>query len=717
MSEEVSQETKPSSVIQGEKGAETAQVWISAFLVVVLGAVIFAPAFSIPFHGEELVFFADSTALHRGVSFAEALPLLPGAPLTLLSYALNYGLPPSPSVALHGLTIFLHLLNGVLVFLVARALLPKTTAPFLAMSAGAVFVAFVPVAEAVCYLPLRPAVLSTAFCLLSTLALVRALRADAPHFGWLAAALVLLAMAAGASYPALCFAAVLLLLCFAKVGTKVLGSHGVVPVTIGGTVILFCAAVMAGGGGWPRFQATETFVAIGSAVVALAVAFLLRALKQPPLRTGAGIVVALLVLVSAYYTNGVVTAMADPVTWWAGKIQPVAALEDQPSDVREAQAAYRTYQARSIAAAANQLGDANARAGVLEQARPALEEALTLTPGHGERAKLLGSVLQETGHPDEAVAALEQALRAEPFDQETTLRLATLMDDRAKRGGGSDALQLAVDYYDRAGQLGPVAGDLALRAAMAHAALGDFQRALPTLQAVVGTDEEHPLSPAFKQFQAMAGALRNLHLQEQEASAQEPGGVAALLARANAAMVLSQPVKAFYLLDLVLLRDPKNAEAWGQMGVTCARMDNADGFLREWGKELDADLSAWRGLATQCAAVGLWEPALEYLKHASAVFPDAPLPLVALAEVALELGQAQRAQAMLEQAAADHPDRPEPWLKLADIAIAAKNMAPVAGWLAEAESRGAAPEAIQLRRDQAGVTPQDPQRPPRTIMR
>ncbi len=717
MSDETSQTVKPSSVIQGDQGAETAQVWISAFLIVILGAIVFAPAFSIPFHGEELALFVDSTALHRVVAFPEAAPLLPGAPLTLLSYALNYNLPPSPAIALHGFTVLLHLLNGVLVFLFARALLPKGTAPFLSLSAGAAFVVFAPLAEVVCYLPDRPAVLAATFGLLSMLAILRALRSETTHYGWLAVALVLLIMAAGASFFAISLAGLLIVLCFFVRGGGVFKTHGAIPMAIIGVVVLFCAVVMPGPGDWSMGEGDATPMVLGVALLLLLIPFLLNALKNPSLRTGGGIAVAVAVLVSAYFANSTASAMTDPVSWWAGRTLPMDTIQAAGPDVRENQAAYRTYQARAVMGAANAIRDANTRSGLLEAARAPLQEALELTPGDARRAKLLGAVLQDTGQTDEAIAVLEEALRADPWDQESTLRLGALMDGRARGAANGEALQRALDYFDRAEALGPLPGDFPLRAAMAHASLGDFETALPALRAVVGKDEKHPLAPALKQFEAMNTALANLRKREQEARKKDPGGVEMILARAESAAIRGRVMEAFYLLDLVLQRAPGNPEAWSRMGLTCARMDDTAGFLKEWGSGAEVSLDAWQGLAAQCAASGMWQPALAYLRHGAGMVPNAPLPLVMLADIALKLGQAQRAQAMLEQAAKDHPGSPEPWLKLADIAIAAKNMAPVAGWLAEAETRGADPEVLKARRDQAGVTPQDAQRPQRTIMR
>jgi len=716
LSEETTQEAKPSGVIRGDRGAEAAQVWICAFIVIVLGAIVYAPAFTLPFHGGELALFVDSPDLHRVASFPAAAEQMPGAPLTLLSYALNFGLPPAPNVALHAVTVLLHLLNGALLFLLARALLPRGTAPFLAVSAGVLFVTFAPLAETVCYLPLRPAVLATTFGLGAALALLRAGRDDALHLGWFGVGLVLFAAAAGAAFSALVPLLVALALLLAARRPR---THAAAPLGLLAVALLFLTAIYAAGTRLPLRPEGATLLYLGPAVVLLLAPALLVLLKQPPVRTAAGVLVAVLALASAYFANGTAAAMADPVTWWGGKTLPQEALEATTLTPEEAarQADWHTWQARAIMQAAAQVTESNARAGVLEQARVLLRAAVTLDPGNASRMKRLGAVLQETGPPDEAIATLEDVLRLDPFDQEATARLAALVEEQARREGDQDGLLLALDYYDRAADLGPLPANLAVRRAIAHAAVGDFESAVPVLKQAVGDDGEHPLAPELKQFEAMLGLLQQLRAREAQARAEDPAGMDVLLARAEAALLQGKAMDAFYLLDLALLREPDNARAWAQMGVVCARLGETAGFLRQWGGAAKVGLDAWQALALQCAAGNLWTPAREYLAHAAAQYPDAPLPLVALADVALKLGQPQRAQGMLEQAAKDHPESPDPWLKLADIAIEAGNLGPVPGWLNEAETRGADPEALQVRREKTGATPGDASQVPRTIMR
>lgn len=160
-------------VLRGDSGTDTAQVWISAFLVAALGFIVYLGSFSIPLHGEDLALFHDSSALQRIVTSTGALEQLPTSPLSVIGLAVGRTLTGGGVDGLHGLSILLHLGCAVLVFLIARRLLPAGTPEAIAMLAGMFFVAHPLATGTVNYLAAFPVLQSTFFGLLALNLLLR----------------------------------------------------------------------------------------------------------------------------------------------------------------------------------------------------------------------------------------------------------------------------------------------------------------------------------------------------------------------------------------------------------------------------------------------------------------------------------------------------------------------------------------------------------------
>ncbi|MBI4559528.1 MAG: hypothetical protein HY706_18220 [Candidatus Hydrogenedentes bacterium] len=163
-------------VLKGTAGIEAAQVWISAFLVVIAGAIAYSNAFTIPFHSEDQRLIVENAPLHHPFSFPDALnPQLP-RPVTMLSFSLNWWLFPGSASAFHAVNLLVHLLNGVLLFLLCRRLFSPGISEPVAMLAGLVFVLHPVTTESVDYVVGRAGLLTTLFILLSLLFFLRATR-------------------------------------------------------------------------------------------------------------------------------------------------------------------------------------------------------------------------------------------------------------------------------------------------------------------------------------------------------------------------------------------------------------------------------------------------------------------------------------------------------------------------------------------------------------
>jgi hypothetical protein len=190
-------------VLKGDAGTETAQVWISAFLIAALGFIVYLGSFSIPFQGEDLKLFHESKALHRVVTSTGALEQLPTSPLSVVGLALSYAVTGGNVDGLHGFSILLHLCCAILVFLLARRLLPAGTPEAVAMLAGMFFVAHPLLTGTVNYLIAFPVLQSTFFGLLALNLLLRGAAQANFCLGSLAGSVIAFVLAFGSDTGAL----------------------------------------------------------------------------------------------------------------------------------------------------------------------------------------------------------------------------------------------------------------------------------------------------------------------------------------------------------------------------------------------------------------------------------------------------------------------------------------------------------------------------------
>lgn len=296
---------------------ERAQVGIGIFLIVAIGFLAFFGTWNTPLQSADLDLFAKSDALHRIVTFPEALDALPAAPLTLFGLALNWVLTPFPG-ALHAVSLLMHLASAVLLYLIARRLLDRSVSEPVAMLAGLVL-AVHPLAVAnISCLAGRPAVQATFFSLLAVWLFLGGVTSSGLSPTHLGAAMAAYVLAVGSHNWALVLP-VLLLGFDGRHGMRVVWRHGPVHGLFFGLFVALAVALAATGDSVAPANAGATLKAISQyAALAMNRLFLPAAISLPPalppasgLWWGGGVLAVLVMLggVALYRQSAVAGAL------------------------------------------------------------------------------------------------------------------------------------------------------------------------------------------------------------------------------------------------------------------------------------------------------------------------------------------------------------------------------------------------------------------------
>jgi tetratricopeptide (TPR) repeat protein len=161
-------------VVDFDRGIDTAQIWISAFLVVILGAVASLALFQVPYHGLAREMLLETSDFHRVATAANHLDVAPEAPLTLFSYGATWQAVNGTALGFHLVNMTLHLLVAVLVYLVARQLLGRSVSEPVAMTAGMLLAVHPLAAVNLGMIVGRASILAAAFMLLGLWIYLRA---------------------------------------------------------------------------------------------------------------------------------------------------------------------------------------------------------------------------------------------------------------------------------------------------------------------------------------------------------------------------------------------------------------------------------------------------------------------------------------------------------------------------------------------------------------
>ncbi|MCX5769718.1 MAG: hypothetical protein NTZ09_05535 [Candidatus Hydrogenedentes bacterium] len=691
-------------ILRGDVGIDTAQVWISAFLICIVGIIGWSSSLRVPFQALDQQLVRDNLPLHSLVTLPNAA--IDGAPqpLALFTLALNWAVAPGSPGLMRFTSLLLHLANGLLVFLVCRRLMPKS-APVVAMIAGMLFVLHPLASESILYVIGRGPVLATTLSLASILLFICAVTDETGlGTGALVASVFFFIFAALADSSSAVIPAILLAThwCLADRARAPWRIHA--PYWAALLALAVYAAVqhgLPGPGNLPALfaqyarmsfapyglsivhDAPAIHLFIGIAVLALAILITAAMMSR---RSVGGLAVLWLVLGLAYaawHGPAVVerrayfalTGLALLAPWLYEFVQPglrpVAGIAAAALVLASGVASYmRTTAWRSefdlwqdaeikapispappaelgrlFAAQAQQSQNIQLAA----EAESRLRDAIRRDHSNVEPKLWLAAALQVQGKTDQSLQALFDVLRIDLNNRDAALAAANLLfDTSSNKPGANCTLAEAVDLYRKADAGSPLDAPALARLGAGLSQFGHLEPAEAALKRAAALD---PANQTLAQSLKNIGDARKLSAAtEQQAVAllkknpTDPNGLK-LVARAQA--LRGNQLAASYSLDAVWQTGAADFTTWVLTGFVWARLDAMDNFVRGHpvppAKPADKPF-AWAELAKACAESGMWDAAESYLRSQPARDEQPTNPLLILADIAQQLNQPQRAQ-------------------------------------------------------------------------
>jgi len=747
-----------------DSGFEQAQVWMCGFLIVAAGLMAYSNAFRIPFHADDLYWVCQNEAAHSLATTPQAVAAGSPSLLTFLDLALDWKLAGDNPFLYRLSSVFLHLANAVLLFLVCRMLLGADTAPAVPMLAGLILALHPLATESVVTAIGRGSLLAGIFVLAGLLLFLRGARDESNlRFVFVAFSCVCFALGTAAHTSALAFVLIVSAASLCAYPNRPLSLHAstLFPCWFLFVVLLAVHWAMDFSSfrmpdiGLGRYALLKIIVPIGLSPTPnpvpaswvylgapLAVGIVVAAFKRMPGLAMVWISSALLAgtvspadpgertaylaiagaalfapwLVAAARAPGIRAAFgiacatlvlaAGTGTYLRNIVwQDPSVLWSHAAQLAPDSAVPMRKLGLTLLARANTAGEPETAAGLFAYARDCLKQSLEKAPDDIATREAFGDALMHMGDSDAALAAFRDVLRVDLTRRTSALSIARILFDRHAAQGNPDDLAASVDYFRHADTLAPLTGAELTQYGLALSAKGHFEAAEPILErATLGSDSDRAEAP-FKNARELARRVRGLMVQSAGVLAKNPQDATGLRQRAQGLALGGQTMSAFYALDNLMHAQPPDYPLWLLMGLIRARMNATDGFLREWPNPPDPPEGApppWTELARTCAGSGLWDAAKTYALSREASAAIGNKPLILLSEIALQFRQGQRAFDYLNEAVKAYPDDPEAWLRLCDLATAGRDIPSARNYLNEAQSRNADPAECDKRRKAIG---------------
>ena len=790
--------------IQGDKGIDTAQLWIAAFLVAMAGLVIYTNALTIPFHDEDVRYIQKNLPVHRLSEVQDSLLSGAPGPLTMVSFAINWLFSPDAPLGFRVVNVALHVLNGMLVFFLCKRLSRSELPAAVPLCVGLLFVLHPLASESVNYVVGRASLLSTTFTLSAVILALRAVGSEQRRVARTAWALLFAFLAWASDTPGIVAPLLVLLALRFRVeqpgeqtggiraaflgllgamlvfhwATNDLGQpgqtlltqvltasaglarslqlslapfgltvdHGMVPLISledgGALASLIFAVVVAIAGvymlmgrqllgfsltwfclvmGCAYFFASSdvaynerrSYLALAGLVMFVPWAMDMAGRYKDGFRNASLAVggVALILAVGTFVRNW---DWESNRTIWAAALSNntdlVSAKKWLGKDyVLEGQAAMtqsRAAEQRGEMAAVRQAREGAAFA--FRQAVDYLNEVVGFRPNDAEAHQDLAYAHRGLGENEEAIRALQNALRLDTQNQQITFDLAERYDAKAAASNDRYDLMKAIDYFRRAESLGPLSNAALVQYGLALGAANRWSDAIQRLRVAVADPVNKPAAPRLAQYERVGQVEAQL---KQRLASTPPDQMESPQTMAIAAQLLliqGKSLQSSYIFESLLESNPQDLQSWIGLGVARAHVQQVEAFIRDHGTAptpADGGESPWIMLAEACTSEGRWSDAEAYLSSAPAQALGVGTPLIQLSAIATERNQTALATQLLNRATQQAPNDPAPWLKLCDNAIAAQSMDTARSFLAEAERRGAPAPEIESRRALVGTGP------------
>lgn len=652
-------------VFNGHVGVDAAQVWMSAFLIIVAGIIAYSTVLTIP----------------------------------LYDYAGTFAARPG---AVHGVSLALHLANAALLFMLFRAFTRDAVAPVVGMVAGLIFALHPAATQSVDTPTGLPGIVSTTFVLLSLLFFVRATRQlesvrlvpyvvsiaafvaacfFAPQaivlpllvigidfalhgengiasrlklWGPFVAVLVTLLaanMAAGAPCPIekpdlyvfleyvrlLVLPTNLSLVHAAPAAVSIVGIIAVVLLVALAAVMRSLAAVavawvalalLVAAGTGSSVREEQMYLAIAGA--GLLIPWMFSRIRPQPIRVAAGLAIAALVFIMGGATIQRNTIWHDGVTLWSDAVAKTSGK----------QAAAWAGLGRAYLARAQVSSDPEASAQARDEAIRSLKAAAAMRPDDHTLVEDLGITLVQAGQADEALALFKNIVRQDINNHSCLIQIGDLMM-AASEDSGPKAVAEALQYYKRADSLQPLTGATLTRYAMALVSIGDTAAAEPLLMRAIEQEpagnESASLKAVLKKVQENLTQARSLQQQAMPLLAKNSSDPKGLKLQAQSLVLMSDVNKAVLVLAQIQRTSVPDYGTWLLAGFVWAKRNETSQFIHEWKvppSKPSSAASAWTDLATSCAASGMWEAAFAYLDGEPARTEGIADPQAALEQIA-----------------------------------------------------------------------------------
>ncbi len=301
------------------------------------------------------------------------------------------------------------------------------------------------------------------------------------------------------------------------------------------------------------------------------------------------------------------------------------------------------------------LGAVHFNLGEYEQAVSSLVSYLAEDVANLRAKKLLAQTYVRLGDIDRAIERLESAADSAPNDPQLMGILGKLYSEKGD-------YETAQKYYEKTLALAPGAKEIETRIALNRWAVGEHDRAIEDLNAIVSQDDEYmPAELALITAKMQAKDYADALVDARKLIKKRPELPLGYVMAASALDALQQRDQARDYLQRAVEADPTYIKTY----LILARFDAEAGDSEAARRHLETAVSKKPGdeqalllLAQQEEKAGNAQRALELVRQAYTANPDSLAPRLLLASVSLQERDLERAKQLVDESLAIAPENP-----------------------------------------------------------